>query len=447
MLGGTVSALQTAKAEDNPKETMSRELQRSKPDYIAYVPKSYDGATNDGHNEHFLVFDGPDGSMMAVWTQSHGVPGLPPQNRIMFSRSNDEGVTWKEPKRVVGPANRDDPTHMASWGFPMVSKKGRIYVVFNQNDGSKGWIQMHTGRMAAVYSDDLGATWTEKQFIEMPKSPYDDPTGKTPAEWIVWQLPVRDRKGGYFVGYSHWVNQARATKKEIESWPQIESVCEFMRFENIDQNPAPRDLKIRYSAWGEKALRVPHFKFPLVSVAQEPSIVRLPDERLFCVMRTNSGYIWYSVSKDDGENWISPRPLLRHDFGPPILQPVSCDPIYKLADGRFVLLHHNNRGDIASTPENTSMPRYPAFIALGEFRPDGDQPVWFSDSKMLMDTNGIGVNGKPGKGAQTGIGLYTSFTTRKGNNVLWHPDRKFFLVGKKITTEFLSDLKVPVRQI
>ena len=50
---------------------------------------------------------------------------------------------------------------------------------------------------------------------------------------------------------------------------------------------------------------------PLLSVAPEPSLVRLPDRSLFCVMRTNTGHIWYSVSKDEGETWCSPRRLLR----------------------------------------------------------------------------------------------------------------------------------------
>ncbi|MFB3825240.1 MAG: sialidase family protein [Bryobacteraceae bacterium] len=428
--------------QEDPQQVLARELQRTRPDYIVFVPKHWDGSTNDGHNEHFLVFDGPDKSLMAVWTQSPGGMGGP-RNRIVFSRSGDDGVTWAPPKRVAGPAGRDDPAHMASWGFPMVSRSGRIYVIWNQNDGSKGWIQMHTGRMAGCYSDDLGATWSDPQLIEMPRSPYDDPTGKTPAEWIVWQLPMRDLKGNYFVGYSHWLNPARAYLKKTESWTQIESVVEFMRFENVDRNPQPRDLRIRYSAWGEKALRAPYYRDPMLSVAQEPSIVRLPDKSLFCVMRSNSGYIWYSTSRDDGENWISPRPLLRKDFGQPILQPVGCDPIYQLADGRYILLHHNNRGDIESRPEATQGPRYPAYIALAEFRPGADQPLWFSESKMLMDSGGIGVNGS--KGGQTGVGLYTSFTTRKGNNVLWHPDRKFFLLGKKITPEFLAGLGAPRR--
>ncbi len=427
--------------ESDVRRTLQRELQRSRPDYVVYVPQSWDGSTNDSYNEHFLVFDGPDGSLMAIWTCSPGGKGEQ-LNRIMFSRSVDEGITWAAPRRLVGPASRQDPTNMASWAFPLVSKSGRIYVLYSQNQGNQGWIKMHTGLMDGIYSDDCGATWSEPQTIPMPKSPFDDPEGVIPAEWIVWQIPMCDLSGGYIVGYSHWLNKAVARYKEVENWTQIESVVEFMRFENIDQDPQPRDLRIRYSAWGDQALRVPYYRDPLLSVAQEPSLVRLPDRRLFCTMRTNNGMIWYSLSADDGETWCNPRPLLRRDHGLPILQSVSCCPIYQLADGRYLLLHHNQQGDIEARPEATHCPRRPACIALGEFRPDADQPVWFSESKVLMDTDGMGVDGKPAP-PNVGIGLYPSFTTRGGNNVLWHPDRKFFLVGKRITPEILAGLHVP----
>jgi len=424
------------------KQHMRREVWRSEPDYVVYVPDSYDGSTNDSHNEHFLVFEGPDGSPMAVWTQSPGTPGGQ-HNRIMFSRSDDDGVTWSPPKRLAGPADTEDPANMASWAFPMVSKSGRIYIIYNQNQGTSGWIKMHTGTMDGIYSDDKGETWSKPQTIPMPRSPYDDPEGKIPPEWIVWQIPMRDLKGRYFVGYSRWVNEARAryNKQQLPGdWTWIESVCEFMRFENIDDDPEPEDIRVTYSAWADRALRVPHWKDPLLSIAQEPSLVRLPDDRLFCVMRTNSGYIWYSLSADDGHTWCNPRPLLRKDHGKPILQPVSCCPIYALGSGRYILLHHNNRGDITAKPENTARPRRPAYIALGEFRPGADQPIWFSESKKFMDTGGYVVSGEKGPSQ---IGVYSSFTGRSSNYVLWHPDRKCFLVGKKVAAEFLADLKAP----
>jgi len=194
-------------------------------------------------------------------------------------------------------------------------------------------------------------------------------------------------------------------------------------------------------------LRVPHWRHPLLSVAQEPGLVRLPDQRLFCVMRTCSGYIWWSQSSDDGETWCSPRPLLDRDFGIPLLNPVGCDPMYQLADGRYVLFYSNNRGDIDSGGAADATPRRPCFLALGEFRPKADQPVWFSPPKQFMDSDGLTVAGippgTPGMPTSADLSLYSSFTTRAGRNVLWYPERKFFLLGKEVTAEFLAGMSVP----
>jgi hypothetical protein len=52
-----------------------------------------------------------------------------------------------------------------------------------------------------------------------------------------------------------------------------------------------------------------------------------------------------------------------------------------------------------------------------------------------------GIAESAGHRVQTGIGIYTSFTNTQGGNILWYPDRKFFLLGKKITPEFLTGLK------
>ena len=70
-----------------PAVDLQQEIQRTRPDYVVYVPKSWDGSTFDTGNEHFLVFDGPDNSLMAVWTQS-SFEGAG-DHRIMFSRSAD----------------------------------------------------------------------------------------------------------------------------------------------------------------------------------------------------------------------------------------------------------------------------------------------------------------------------------------------------------------------
>jgi len=443
-LAGSASAEQGAGeqasqgASEDVEAILDREMTRTEPDYVVYRPKSIDGSTFDTGNEHFLVFDGPDGSLMAVWTQSsHEGAG---DHRIVFSRSEDEGVTWSPPLRVAGPARPGDGP-MASWGFPLVSRSGRIYVIWNQYQGIDDVVHQHTGTMDGCYSDDMGATWSIPQTIPMPRSPHDHPDPDVPSNWIVWQKPILDLEGRWFAGFTRWVSKAVRTPPHNKSWTAWESVVEFMRFENIDENPDPEDIRIAYSAWGDDALRVPHYANPILSIAQEPSLVRLPDKRLFCVMRTMSGYIWYSLSADDGATWCSPRPLLRRDHGTPIIEPLCCCPIYEYSEGRYVLLHHNNDGRFEGcTPEQTNKNRRPAFIALGEFRSGAEQPIWFSESKQLMDNDGSGI----GPLKRIDLGVYPSVTKREGTFVLWHPDRKFFLLGKRITDQWLADLTVPV---
>ena len=70
-------------------QTLRQELRRTQPDYVVYVPASWDDTTNDSHNEHLLVFDGPDGSLMAIWTQAWHLPGKGNINHIVFARSPD----------------------------------------------------------------------------------------------------------------------------------------------------------------------------------------------------------------------------------------------------------------------------------------------------------------------------------------------------------------------
>jgi hypothetical protein len=373
----------------------------------------------------------------------------------VFSRSDDEGVTWSEPMLIAG-CVEVDRSKMASWAFPMVSRSGRIYVLYNRGLGfgdydtetpyqdctpQFGWNYV-TGLMEGIYSDDNGQTWSPHQQIVMPKSPLDNPDPNMPSGWIVWQKPERLSAGKYFVGFTRWVSPAVRTPKHNNSVHSEESVCEFMRFENIDDDPEPRDIQITYTAWNEKALRVPYYNNPNMSASQEPSIVKLPDGRLFVAMRTMAGCIWYSLSEDEGLNWCNPRPLLHRDFGRPILHPLSPCPIYQLTDGRYVLFHHNNDGRVEGLPNpefgEVARNRRPVYLLLGEFRPDAEQPLWFSQPKLFMDN--LRENNQV---LSSTLSLYSSFTNRNGNDILWYPESKVFLLGKKITPDFLRNLTVP----
>lgn len=75
---------------------------------------------------------------------------------------------------------------------------------------------------------------------------------------------------------------------------------------------------------------------------------------------------------------------------------------------------------------------------MGEFRANAYQPIWFSQPKQILDTDGVIVG--PKRTAE--IATYTSLTEWKGKRVLWYPDRKYYLLGKYITDELLSDMVV-----
>ncbi len=415
---------------------LQQEVYKTNPDYIVFQPE--DLSSPAASNQHFLVCKGLEGQLFAIWTQ-HTYEGSG-NHHIAFSKSLDAGKSWQEPKIIAG-GSENEQTNQASWAFPMVSKSGRIYVLYNKpvekadfpkegrSDGY-GWHYV-TGKMEGIFSDDDGQSWSQPQEISMPKSPLDNPDPDMPSNWIVWQKPERLSRGKYFVGFTRWVSPTVRHKPHNNSIHAQESVSEFMRFENIDDNPNVQDIDISYFAWGDKALRVPYYNNPIMSCAQEPSIVKLPDGRLFTVMRTMAGYLWYSTSDDEGESWSNPKPLLYKDHGLPVLHPLSCAPIYRLDEDSYALFIHNNdgRANGLENPEfgDVAANRRPVFLCRGKYNPDAEQPIYFSEPQFYFDNKR-----NFGNTYSSSLALYSSLTKINGKNIFWYPDGKTFLLGKII---------------
>ncbi|MDA3924913.1 MAG: sialidase family protein [Kiritimatiellae bacterium] len=437
IFSGTALAAPKSNIIESPadlKERIPSQIKITKPDFVVFVPEVTESGVNDTGNEHFLVFDGPDGSLMAVWTQS-SAESQPDQHQA-FARSDDEGKTWTKPRIIAGPKKPGDG-HMASWGYPLVSKSGRIYILYSQHIGRVDNFPHHTGWLHGIYSDDNGATWSKPQNVPLRRSIRDNPDTTMPPNVLCWQKPNRLGKDGkYFAGITRWTSFA-VTKQPTKSWMSADARVEFMRFENIDANPEPKDIKISWFAFNEKALSVPYPEAPQVSACQEPSVVKLPDGRLFCVMRTASGSPYWSVSADIGETWSKTKPLLRKDGGAPLLHPLSPCPMYDVGgntagSGNYVLFIHNHDGHYKNFgPRDSSNHRRPINIVRGHFKAGADQPVWFDEPELFFDHDGVSL-GKPGTKGRTDLSLYSSFTVRNGVPVLWYPERKFFLLGKII---------------
>jgi len=104
------------------------------------------------------------------------------------------------------------------------------------------------------------------------------------------------------------------------------------------------------------------------------------------------------------------------------------------ASGHYVLFIHNHDGHFQGYgPTDTGFHRRPVFLLRGRFQPGADQPVWFDEPQFFMDHKGISL-GKPGTTWRLDLALYSSFTVRRSQPVLWYPDRKFFLLGCVIDT-------------
>jgi hypothetical protein len=423
----------------------TEEWRRTNPDRVVYLPQSENGA--DADNEHFLVFEAPyEEHLLAIWTQAEAEGGH--QQRIVMGRSVDGGGTWGEPMEIAGP--RDNDGKIASWGFPVVSKSGRIYCFWTKFVGIVDNHRQMTGWMQSSYSDDNGYSWEDGGYIPFRRSAKDHPDPAIPPNWIVWQIPILDSKGRPIVGFTRHASARVRGEVGLAGWGSQDSRCEFIRFDNMDEGPHPSELQLTWLPEGDTGLEAPLPGNPTFSFAQEPSLVLLPDGRLFCVYRSMTGRIWYSVSDNDGQTWRTPEVLRDEDGGEEILQPVAPCPVYPLQDGRFLLVFHNNDGTAAggTWPGDSNLNRQSAYICVGEFREHAHQPIWFSRPKLLCTSNGVAVgsskNGdqKFEKAFRVEVATYTSLTERHGMRILWYPDRKFFLLGRILSDEWLAELTV-----
>lgn len=402
----------TIAARKAQKPNFKKDVQFTKPDYIVYIPEVEPEKLGDCYNDHFQVFDKPDGMMFALTCQAT-CEGAQDQH-VTFFKSSDHGKTWSKPKVIAGPSNGDLNVPIASWGFPMVSKSGRIYVIFDQYvPGKVSTNRQHTGYMTGIYSDDNGETWSKPQRIAQPRTSNDSPDKTIPPEWVVWQKPLRlGENGKYFVGVTRYAA------------PQVHhkyrTVTEFIRFENIDSNPEPKDIDTRWFMTDDKVLKAGVH-------CEEPAVVRLPDGRLFTLLRTGTGYPCWSVSSDGGENWSAPEKLLDRDGGTPFLHPVSPCPIYdwkgnEAGSGLYFAFVHN-KYDFKN--KNPWQNRGALYLIAGRYQPNAHQPVWFAKPKLFVD--------RPFNQS-----FYTSTTQVDGKTVLWYPDQKFYLLGKIITEDWMK---------
>lgn len=403
-----------------PPDQYAREVFRTKPDFVVYRPA---GEMVQGENQHFIVVVTPKGRLLATWTRA--TRENRPDQHVVVSTSAD-GRQWSEPVRLDGAQPGDRPgTGLASWAFPVVAPKlGRIYVFYNKNIGIQDTREDTTGVLRGRYTEDEGRTWSYTFDLPIEPCALSPSEPGVPQSWIVFQAPILTGDGVPIVGFTHWGSARRFGERDLF---KLDSEVRFLRFENILTEKDPSRLVLTTWPKSDHGLRMPRRDKPEVSVAQEPSLVLLPDKRLFCVFRTLNGYAAWSQSRDHGRTWSDPEPL-RFGDGAIVPQPIAPCPIYATGRGRYIFLFHNNDGTAngGSGPADYRRNRYPAFVSEGRFDAAAAQPVRLGPPKQLMTSDGVVL----GPSGRTEVATYTSYTRFRGRGILWYPDRKHFLLGR-----------------
>ncbi len=409
------------------------EWRRSKPDLVVYRPKTEKDF--DAENQHFLVALLPTGTFLAMWTRASQEAAV--DQHIAFSRSTDQGRTWSDPQRIDGPSPGDAKgTGMASWGFPVVAPKlGRVYCFYNKNTGYQGPGAAETGALRAKWSDDDGSTWSSGHTDYLfARNDFSDPRPDFPQDWIVYQSPLYTKDGKVIAGYTHWAN--RTVHPTLTAERRTRSELLFLHMENILTERDPAKLVIRSLPEG-KGIRLVTEPEPTMSVIQEPTVQELSDGRWITVARTLTDKIYFALSKNKGRSCSPPDILRLEPEGKPLLNPRAPCPLYKLSDGRFLLIFYNNDGGPGG-PLDYKVNRTPASYSVGrEIRGHATHRVRFSEPQILVsnDSKPIGPRGL------TEIATYPSFFEYQGKRYFWYPDRKHFLLGKLITDEMLDSAK------
>lgn len=399
-------------------EDYAEDILVNKPDYVVFTPKQNREVVGDTYNDHFQVFKKPNGILFAVWTQASKEGNV--DQHIAFSKSTDSGLTWSEPVVLAGSKNFINPQLLASWQQPMVSKSGRIYVLWNQQVTSIG---PHCGNMFGIYSDNEGETWSSPKMVIMERMDRDPVDIQIPPRWVNWQRPLRlGSDGKYLVGVT------RHGKAPYDEQTGNVSTVEFLQFDNIDDDPEVENIELSWFATNENALVVEHEKFG--SGCEEASIVKLPDGRLFALMRTHAGHPFWSQSYDEGKTWSTPEKLKDRDGGTPYLHPRSPCPMYdwkgpEAASGYYFALVHNT---FDFSAESAHQRRGPLYLIAGKFNKDAEQPIEFAPMKLFAE--------RP-----NGNSFYTSMTIVDGKAVLWFNDKKFYLLGRIIGDEWFEGVE------
>ncbi len=271
-----------------------------------------------------------DGTWVCILTTGPGNEGEEGQH-VGATSSQDKGKTWSRLVDVEPP----DKEKRSAYALALITPADRIYAFYCYNgdairtlpdgkpirDDMQGWCVFR-------YSDDKGATWSDRHRLPMRLTAVDrgnEWQGRLQMWWAIGTPTVFD--GKVMFGFT---KLGKYILQNGEGW--------FFRSDNVLTERDPAKLDWQLLPDGDHGVRLPEFG----SVQEEFDLVHLEKEDLYCVYRTTMGHAGSAYSRDGGHTWSKPDALRYEPNGRMMKQSRACTKIWKTKNGRYLLWFHNN---------------------------------------------------------------------------------------------------------
>jgi len=314
--------------------------------------------------------------------------------KVYVKRSEDQGKTWSaeripvyDPRQDQTLERRKDFDCEMGQLFVLPSpigkdKADRIYQFSIVRDIKKG---ARFGKLIYTISEDDGKTWVgpggQGTYWDV-----DTPIYEIVGDTWGWHLmaPPRITRDGRMILPMNASTDPPALR-DIRCEPV------YMMSKNIMTEQDPGKVEFTFSPPPPHGVHVPIEGQPGETHGMEAQVVELSDGTIFSPMRTANGCIYFTTSDDGGKTWSKARPLRRDDDGPLLLNPNCANPITRLSNGTYAILHCNNDGSVYGVKDvfKHNVVRHPIYVSVGvENKPGSSQPIRWSAPRLMTTLEG-----------------------------------------------------------
>jgi len=262
------------------------------------VVRSTGPAVNNGSRPALATDPNNAQVVYMVWDQQRTEPSAEAHGGTAFSRSNDGGKTWSEPRII----------YKGSFGLHTagnnvnVLPNGDVLVVFNLSRMGRETENRHA---YALRSSDGGVTWeTPAKIATAAVFEVNDPRDVTRRRLRIGSFVhvAVDRRPGANVVYVAWSDSRFGKGQEILSQIALSKSTDGGRSWS-------KPVAVLYESGAQKFL-------PSIAV-NDHGVVALgwySFAKVQTTERSLPGHYWLAFSKDQGVNWTRPKPVTPHPF-------------------------------------------------------------------------------------------------------------------------------------